>query len=878
MSQDPLLVSATVLDQCAREPIHIPAAIQPFGALLALAGDGSVAQCSADTEALLGRPPADVLGRGLAELLAADDAGAILRRLGDLSPGTVVRLAAVRPREPSRPPLSAALHRHDGVAIVELLPIAAAPTSAALVDVVQATARDLTAEMSTEAFCGLVAARLRALTGYDRVMVYRFDPAWNGEVIAEDRRDDLEPYLGLHYPAADIPPQARALYLVNRVRVLHDAAAEPAPLVPRLHPETGRDLDLSYALLRAPAPVHREYLCNMGVRATLVASIVHDGALWGLISCHHVSPRVPAPEWSGLADGLAALIAAQIPLAHERDRARGMARAQSLLRALTRSLGGHARLGDGLVAVDAGMMELMSADGLAVLHRDDLFTRGAVPSAAQIRRIVEWIERKGSQQYATDRLGHEAPELAGLADVAAGVLALHIPNALQGWILWFRAEQANKVRWAGDLRKGLVEGDGPPRLTPRKSFAAWVMEVRGRSRAWTASELAIAAEVVRPNLLEVMASVYQHQSEELRRYHSILFKQVHDAVIVSDMAGRITFWNEGAARILGWTAAEMVGRHVLDRLPAEQRDGAAALLAAALAGRPFAGRYQDTHKDGRAVWLDLRLLRIHDEADQPLGLMGISRDVTAQKLAEDRLRLERDIVRHVRDAILVTEADVIDPPGPRIVYANPALARDTGYAPEELVGKSPRIFQGPRSDRAALARIRAALARAEPVHEELINYRKDGSAFHVDLEISPLFDESGKLTHFVSVQRDITDRKRVEDEIRRSEAFLRASGAMAKVGGWEFDLAGGWQRWTEEVFHIHELPIGREPTIAESAAFYAPEWRERLRELTERAAAHREPYDVELPLLTARGNSKWVHIICQPTPGHGPTCRLVGTI
>ena len=274
---------------------------------------------------------------------------------------------------------------------------------------------------------------------------------------------------------------------------------------------------------------------------------------------------------------------------------------------------------------------------------------------------------------------------------------------------------------------------------------------------------------------DVEESAYQQQAEMLRLYQSILFDQVHDAVIVTDLEGIVTFWNDGAARTLGWTSAEMVGKPIHNRIPEADRAAARALFATVIEGQPFSGRYRDTNKKGETVWLDARVRRIQDDAGRCIGIMGASRDVTAETQQEDLLHLKRAIVRQARDNILVTEAEfspVLG--GHRIVYANPSLLENTGYTIDELIGRTPKMLQGPKSDPEAMGRIRERLQAWKPVREEILNYRKDGSEFWVELDISPLADATGHYTHWISVQRDVTERRQVEAVLRANEERFRA--------------------------------------------------------------------------------------------------------
>jgi PAS domain S-box-containing protein len=500
------------------------------------------------------------------------------------------------------------------------------------------------------------------------------------------------------------------LYLRNRVRVLADVQAEPVPLVPRLHPDTGAEVDLSLALLRAFSPIHREYLSNMGVRATLVASIVRDGQLWGLIACHQRTPRVPPPAVRTLLAAVADLIAVQSELFEQHERTRGVALGQELLAQMPRALEQASDWMSGLAAPETRLRAALQADGFVALDGARQVREGRTPTAQQVQRIVAWLERGERTLVVTERLAQLAPELADLTPQAAGVIALRVPHTEAGWMLWFRQVLPLTVRWAGDPRKGLTTpANGPTRLAPRTSFAAWLQEVHDQARPWTLAEQALVAETVRTNLLDVLAGVQRRTANALRPYRDVVLEQVNDAVVMLDLQDRIMFWNAGATRILGWTSAEMVGRPALDRYPPDLRERGRAALDQIRAGQSFAGEWPEVRKDGQKIWVTAHSQLLRDAAGRPMGTIGISRDITAQKLAEAELRLMQAVVTHARDAILVTEAEPIDLPGPRIVYANPAFFALTGYSADEVIGNTPRMLHGPDTQRATLDRVRQAL-------------------------------------------------------------------------------------------------------------------------------------------------------------------------
>ncbi len=350
----------------------------------------------------------------------------------------------------------------------------------------------------------LVAVKeLRRLTGFDRVMYYRFDRDWNGEIVAEDRRPDLEPFLGLHYPASDIPAQARALYARNWLRFIGDRTASPAALVPADNPSTGEPLDLSYSVLRSVSPIHLQYLANMGVTASMSVSVLDGDELIGLIACHHYSgPLVPPAAVRATCEFLAQTVS-MLLVSRRRDRAIARAaEAESLIHRIRIAIGTHSSVLDALRAEAPSMLQLTDATGIAVSVDGAGFTEGAVPDPDAVARIVSLTQAHtpDDAMFATDSLTRLDPELEGVADTASGVLALFLDG--QGYVLFFRPELVEHVHWGGDPREKPVRVgvDGVSRLSPRGSFALWRETVRGRSHPWDQGEL-LSAPYVRREII-----------------------------------------------------------------------------------------------------------------------------------------------------------------------------------------------------------------------------------------------------------------------------------------------------------------------------------------------------------------------------------------
>lgn len=478
-----------LLAGCAAEPIHLPGAIQPHGALLACTEpDLTVVQVSANTGAVFGRAPDDLLGAALGEVLPAPaldelfgpetDAVAERTPIGVVLEGRTYDVFA---------------HRRGGVLIVELEP-GDGHDGEGLYPGLRRALRRLQQATSLPALSGALAAEVRRLTGFDRVMVYRFDAEWNGEVIGEAVADGVESFLGLRYPASDIPPQARALYLESWIRLIADVEYEPVPLVGAAEP-----LDLGLAALRSVSPVHRQYLRNMGVAASMSVSLVDGGRLWGLVACHHESgPHRPSQRVRAAAEllgqtGSLLLTATEGPEAYEHAIAVGAGVAR-LLDALSTARGS---LAEALTADPAPLLELTGATGAAVRMGDTLVTAGETPDEAMLADILGWLRWQGRQLVAVDSLARADGRFESLKDVASGVLGVRLSGRGESWVVWFRPEVLRTVEWGGDPSAHGVDVDerGVARLSPRSSFARWTEEVRLRSRPWSEEEQGAARQV-----------------------------------------------------------------------------------------------------------------------------------------------------------------------------------------------------------------------------------------------------------------------------------------------------------------------------------------------------------------------------------------------
>jgi two-component system, chemotaxis family, sensor kinase Cph1 len=493
------------LENCDREPIHIPGSIQPHGALLVLdQSDNMIVQVSENAYQILGLEVFELLGHPLARVLsdiATSQVSSAQTDAGHGAPLTLETRAGAL--------LDGLVHESGGLRILEVEPTSEGVTLANTYHAVRQSVTLLNRSDSVDGVKRVAVEEFRRLTGFDRVMYYLFDRDWNGEVVAEDRRADLEPFLGLHYPASDIPAQARALYARNWLRFIGDRTASPASLVPIYVPLTGKPLDLSFSVLRSVSPIHLQYLANMGVTASMSVSVLDGADLIGLIACHHYSgPLVPPAPVRATCEFLAQTVS-MLLASRRRERAiKRTAESEGLIQQIRTAIVATSSILDALRAEAPSMLQLTGAAGIAVSIDGTSFTQGAVPDPDTLARIVDLTQALASEGalFATDSLAKLDPELEAVARVASGVLALFLDG--QGYVLVFRPELVEEVHWGGDPREKPVRvgDDGVSRLSPRGSFALWKETVRGRSRPWdTGGEVMGAAHVRR----EIMGSLFR---------------------------------------------------------------------------------------------------------------------------------------------------------------------------------------------------------------------------------------------------------------------------------------------------------------------------------------------------------------------------------
>lgn len=704
------------LSNCERELIHLSGSIQPHGVLLVLSEPRLlIVQASVNVGEMLGLAIDELLGRPI-DLLGAECAAAVRELAGMPALGTplpvqvTVEIAGV--------PSSATLLLHrppEGGIIVEfedLRPGRARRATPALPVRLAGIVTRLSAAHSITALAELVVEEMQDLLGYDRVMVYRFDEAGHGEIIAEAKRAKMEAYLHRHYPATDIPQRARELYLRNKVRLLVDVNYTPVPIEPRLSPVTGEELDLSMAGLRSISPMHTQYLKNMGVAATLVASLVHEGKLWGLIACHHRAVRFISYDLRAACELLAEVVSTRISaLEHFAE-----AQAEVLVRRLEHRLIEESAMdGDWRRALFDAPRQLLApvnATGAALLFDGEVHTTGDVPSTPDLRALFAFLDSQGADPvFSTSSIARVHPTLAGTTPVAAGVLAVRLGPARGEYLAWFRKEQLHNVTWGGDPRKAVVYSPDME-LSPRRSFAAWHELVRETSIAWSLRDQAIAKAIgtsLSDIILQLRAvRVLIAESQLVSMRAAVL--TADEPVVIADEEGRVLLVNAALSRLV---AGPHRAIETLDDLAARFEEPARA-----------ADLFRALRRDRRPWRGELRLARRGGEPGTPValradpipamngGLFGvivIMNDLTARHEAEAaRVRLQHAIFSAQRPATNLVGSEAAAALSPAVQALVSAIWANAGVAVSEIADSAETADIAPRLNEVEVATRHAA--------------------------------------------------------------------------------------------------------------------------------------------------------------------------
>ena len=510
-------MNTVTLTNCDREPIHIPRSIQPHGVLMVLAeADLKIVQVSANSFDILGLEPADLLDRPLADFIGSD-------RITDITNCLEGSFEHINPLSISFDRVGSATLEFNGIVhraisgeVVLELELLTDNTDNLNKDFfhfyhqIKNTLTKIQTTPNLSELCNLIVQEIRRITGFDRVMVYRFNERGDGEVIAESKQDDLEAFLGMHYPDTDIPKQAKHLYTLNWLRLIPDVGYQPIALVARDNMPT--PLDMSYCNLRSVSPIHIEYLKNMEVAASMSVSLIQQQKLWGLIACHHNSPKFIPYEVRTVCEFLGQLMSTELANKEANENLDYKLQLKNIQGQFVERLSKANDFVSELIADPEALLQLTGATGAAICNHEEITLLGQTPQLEQLKPLLNWISPQFNQDiFVANALSHLYSQAEEYKAVASGLLAMAISKIQNRYVLWFRPEILQTVTWAGNPDKPKrLEEDGSVTIFPRQSFEAWQQIVDGQSLPWLDCEVAGASE-----LRQAIVDIVLRQAEDL---------------------------------------------------------------------------------------------------------------------------------------------------------------------------------------------------------------------------------------------------------------------------------------------------------------------------------------------------------------------------
>lgn len=506
------------LTNCDKEPIHQIQTVQSFAAIIAVdLSNWTICQVSSNLSRYIEFEHKAIIGKSLSDLLPELidrlKKGVELEDFSQINP-LILNISAAFPEK-----RIVVAHVNEDRLILEIENVPEAKNNLTFFNKIDKAIQRIQFVDSSKNLFKTVAEEVRNITGYDRVMIYQFDPDYNGEVIAEVKNEELEPFLGIHYPSTDIPKQARKLFLTNRVRMLTDVDDDLSMIYPTTDPKTDRPLNVGGAAARGVSPIHLEYLRNMGVRATLNVAIVENEKLWGLIACHHYQkPKILTYRTRMLIRFMGQIISGHLSLQRANEFRKKLLNNNIVHAKLFEQMNEKRDLISGLTKEEITVLDYIPASGAAIIFDKKIETLGNVPSEERIWEIANHLsENEPDILFSTDSLKNKFPDKKFFTDDCAGMLSVRISGDPEEYIIWFRKPQAQEVFWGGNPDKAVINNENSLRLSPRKSFEKWKQVVENCSEPWKDHETD-AAILLRNDIKEVILKRFS----ELRKLHADL--------------------------------------------------------------------------------------------------------------------------------------------------------------------------------------------------------------------------------------------------------------------------------------------------------------------------------------------------------------------
>ena len=486
------IIKKNEAEVCGRVPLHQTNQIQPHGVVLVVKReDFTILQGSENCEKFMGAPVAKLIDTSLAQYIPANQFEALQVRLKSAAIDKVPLVLTINGED-----VLALFQPQQPYFIIELELLEKSAEQDSFVDIYQEVKyvmAELEGTKTTDETCAIVARELKRISGFDKIMIYRFDEEWNGEVIAEEKEEGMEAYLGLKFPASDVPKQARELYRKTPYRLIPNVDYQAVKLYPVINPLTHAFTDLTNCNLRSVAGVHLEYLHNMNVAASMSTRILKDGQLWGLIACHHRSPKYLSYQVCSLFEMLSSVVTNKIVAVQYQDAYHFKSDLQLKLSRIMETVYRKNDLISGLIDQQGALLELLGADGFLVSNSKQTEFFGETPGRLEAEDLVYWLQSNtGNRLYHQPSLPVVFENAEAYAPKCSGLLALPIQPEKGFYLLAFRSEAVQKINWGGNPNEAVQFETDRKNYHPRHSFKLWQETVYNKSIPWNEEQLFIA--------------------------------------------------------------------------------------------------------------------------------------------------------------------------------------------------------------------------------------------------------------------------------------------------------------------------------------------------------------------------------------------------
>ncbi len=631
--------------ECEREQIHLPGSIQPHGFLIVIKEpEMKIVQVSTNTFEFLEIHPEELLNKPINTILSDEQIQLIKSRCienGERRKTNPLHIDLSKGSTKVR--YTGAVHWIAEHLMILELERTIDEENFSYLDFHNFTTTSVFKLLHKKTFEELIESavtEIRRITNFDRVMVYRFRKDWSGEVIAESKNPEIDSFLHYHYPATDIPKQARDLYALNLLKFIPDCNYNPVRIIPHINPVTNAPLDLTYSVLRTVSPMHIEYMKNMGVGSSLTCSILVNKVLWGFVFCHHRTEMKIPYEMRISVQLITELLSSKIPIHVAREEEEYELKCKSLQSKLRQCLTKDLDFTVELTDLKDDLLNVIEAKGLAICLDGQLLLFGDTPKKQDVRSLVKWLKRNSDSYYATDYLSNVFPEAKTLKDKASGVLSVIQDKLASSYVIWFRPEYIQTISWGGDPNSKEIRFEGnQAKIYPRKSFERWKETKRYQSLPWSDAQLKAGI-----NCAEIIWNIWDKKRAEFAlKENEARFRHVTDhapvLIWVADTNGGYTYFNRAWLKFSGRESEDEVGTGWVERIhPEDLERYKTTHLKAIERKEKFVIEFRLLDSEGQYRWILTSAQPRFFAHNEFGGHVGSSIDITNYKEAEEYLK------------------------------------------------------------------------------------------------------------------------------------------------------------------------------------------------------------------------------------------------